>query len=182
MIETLMAYGATKDLEETVGNILSVAVLGNMKIILKKDEFIKKKVVLQIEVQKEVYKVTCTSVLMPTKTGSGATSKTPQKITPDLTTSIKKKKLRKMKDEGSSEFGVSLVPKEVTTHALETIVEECQVASNVVEIFLTGNPLNFVSDNVLNSSISPLLTKLATPTPPQSRSQSSEHAPSPKLD
>lgn len=53
-----------------------------------------------------------------------------------------------------------------TTHALEAIVEEDQVASYDAETVHIGNPLNFVSNNTLNSSISSLLTKSPTQIPP----------------
>lgn len=55
----------------------------------------KRKVVQLIDVQKEVQEISSTSVLMSTKTRSGATGKTSQKAT-TYELSIKKKKLRKM--------------------------------------------------------------------------------------
>lgn len=55
----------------------------------------KRKVVQIIEVMKEVQEVVSTTVLMPTKTKSGATGKTPHKTT-SYELPVKKKKLRKI--------------------------------------------------------------------------------------
>lgn len=53
------------------------------------------KVVQMTKVHKEVQEVASTTVLMPTKTRSGAIGKTPQRTTTSEL-SVKKKKLRKM--------------------------------------------------------------------------------------
>lgn len=61
--------------------------------------------------------------------------------------------------EGISEVGASHVLEKYIAHALETILEEEKDDSDDAESVHTGNPLNDVSDNVLNSSMSPLMAK-----------------------
>lgn len=72
------------------------------------------------------------------------------------------------KVEGPSDVGTFVVPEEVVAQTLETIEEEEQPASDVVEFVSTCNDLNSISDNILNSSNSPPMTKPSTLTPPQS--------------
>lgn len=71
---------------------------------------------------------------------------------------------------------------EVVAKTLETIEEEDQLASYAAETINTSNHLNSIVDNNLNSSNSPIMTKLPIPTPPQSPKPSLEHIPSPKHD
>lgn len=66
----------------------------------------------------------------------------------------------------TSEVGASLVLEKATTQAFGTIIEEEQDALYDVETIHTGNHVSFMSDNILNSSMSPLMTKSPTPTPP----------------
>lgn len=87
-------------------------------------------------------------------------------------------KVMKKETYGPSDVGIFVVSKEVVAHTLEANEEEVQHASDAAETVNTCIHLNFISDNNLNSSISPLMTKLPTPTPPQSPKPSLDHTPS----
>ncbi|CAI8596658.1 unnamed protein product [Vicia faba] len=84
--------------------------------------------------------------------------------------------------EGILGARVVLVSEKVASHALETIMEEEHVVPEVAKANDTSIPMNLVSDNVLDSSNSPLMRKSPTPTPPQSPTNSPDNTPSPKHD
>lgn len=84
--------------------------------------------------------------------------------------------------KGTSDIGTSLMPEQTITQDLETIEEEEKPALDATETNHTCNHLNSISDNILNSYMSPLITKSPTPTPPNYPTSSSKHTSSPKLD
>lgn len=69
---------------------------------------------------------------------------------------------------GPSVVGTSDMEEEGTAQTHEATEEEVQPTLNVADIVNTCIHLNFISNNILNSSKSPLMTKSPTPTPPQS--------------
>lgn len=70
--------------------------------------------------------------------------------------------------KGSSVVDTSDLEKEVVAQTYEANEEEIQPTSIVVNTVNTCIHLNSMSDNILNSSNSPIMTKSTTPTSPQS--------------
>lgn len=92
----------------------------------------------------------------------------------------KKTEVLEMEAERPSVVGTSDLAEKVATQSHEIIEKEVLPTSVIVDAVNTSIDLNLISDDDLNSSNSPFMTKYPTPTPPQSPKSLSKNAFSPQ--
>lgn len=83
---------------------------------------------------------------------------------------------------GPFDVGTSVMSEEVVAQSLEANEREVLPTSDAAITDSTSIHLNSISDNNLNYSNSPIMTKSPTPTPMQSPKPSSKRTPSPQHD